>query len=127
MAHISGNVTLDGVDLAEVPLKLLRSAIAVIPQEPVLFSGTVKQNVDPFGEHSDAEVTSALEAVELMAALNENEAIAESDGGKKEGGDSSGGDDGGSGGSGTGIESVVAEGGSNFSVGQRQLLCLARA
>ena len=132
MAHVSGTVTLDGVDLAEVPLKMLRSAIAVIPQEPVLFSGTVKQNVDPFGEHSDLEVTRALEAVELMAALNEKDAFVEdASGGSKSpsgsDGDGDGDGDSGSGGSGTGIESTVAEGGSNFSVGQRQLLCLARA
>lgn len=125
MAHISGEVKLDGVDLGKVPLKMVRSAIAVIPQEPVLFSGTVKQNVDPFGEHSDEEVTFALEAVELMAALR---TAKPSPGSGEDTSAIGGGDgDGGGGSSGTGIETAVAEGGSNFSVGQRQLLCLARA
>lgn len=92
-------IAIDGVDLATVPLTTLRRALAVIPQEPVCFSGTARSNVDPFGVHEDAEVVAALVAVQLWPTLTAS----------------------------GGLAFVVKEGGANLSVGARQLLCLARA
>ena len=96
-----GTISIDGVDIATVGLHRLRKRISVIPQTPTLFSGcTIRENLDLFGVHTDAEITMAIEdshLKELVDALP------------------------------SGINSWVSEGGSNFSVGQRQLLCLARA
>lgn len=78
----------------------LRSKISIIPQEPVLFSGSMRYNLDPFDEYSDEKLWSALEEVKLKDAVSEMPA---------------------------GLQSRISEGGSNFSVGQRQLVCLARA
>lgn len=81
-------------------MSTLRSAITIVPQDPVLFSGTIRFNLDPWEEHEDAEVFKVLEQVhlaEMIGALDQ------------------------------GLEHQVDEGGSNFSAGQRQLLCLARA
>lgn len=52
----SGSIHIDGLDIRGVPLKLLRTHVSLIPQEPFLFSTTVRQNLDPFEEHSDMEV-----------------------------------------------------------------------
>ena len=90
----SGAVLLDGVDTSTVPLAVLRSRLSIIPQDPVLFSTTLRENLDPFNLHDDAALTEALGRVRL-GHLNLNLA--------------------------------VAEGGSNLSVGERQLLCIARA
>ncbi|CAB9509666.1 Multiple drug resistance-associated protein-like transporter 1 [Seminavis robusta] len=96
-----GTLSIDGVDVSKLGLHALRTKISVIPQVPTLFSGcTVRENLDLFGCHSDAEIQSALDDAHLgdvVAALPK------------------------------GWDSIVSEGGSNFSVGQRQLLCLARA
>ncbi|KAG5894559.1 hypothetical protein JTB14_021541 [Gonioctena quinquepunctata] len=100
LADIEGSILIDGVDTKSVPLKILRSNISIIPQEPVLFSGTLRKNFDPFDDYNDEILWDALEQVELKQAINE---LPE------------------------GLDSKMAEGGSNFSVGQRQLLCLARA
>ena len=96
----SGLITIDGVDIRSVPVAAVREAIAIIPQEPVLFSGTLRFNLDPFSEATDADVWSALERASLARLVR---------------------------GSGQQLEMRVAEGGENFSVGQRQLICLARA
>jgi ATP-binding cassette subfamily C (CFTR/MRP) protein 4 len=91
-------VLLDGVDTASVPLSRLRRAVSVVAQEPVLYAGSLRNNLDPFREHSDAAVLGALEAVQLTRLL------------------------------GGGLDAPnVEEGGGNLSVGERQLLCLARA
>lgn len=91
---------IDGVDTATVPRRELRRRIATIPQDPVLFSGTIRDNLDPFAEASDDEVWHALERCMLK------EVIAGLPGG---------------------ILAPVEERGRNFSLGQRQLLCLGRA
>ncbi|KAL6776048.1 hypothetical protein ACKKBG_A19595 [Auxenochlorella protothecoides x Auxenochlorella symbiontica] len=95
-----GSIALDGIDLLSLGLNDVRSRIAVIPQDPVLFSGSVRANLDPYDRYTDAEVWEALTHVAMrgpVAALPE------------------------------GLSARVAEGGDNFSVGQRQLFCVARA
>lgn len=100
MADFQGQITIDGVDTKEISLKELRSAVSIIPQEPVLFTGTIRHNLDPFDHHQDPVIWAALKSVGLRKL------IARMDGG---------------------LEAQVVEGGHNFSVGQRQLVCLARA
>ncbi|CAG9825034.1 unnamed protein product [Phaedon cochleariae] len=100
LAEIEGHIWVDGVDTKTVSLSVLRSKISIIPQEPVLFSGTLRKNLDPFDEYQDEVLWNALEEVELKNAVGELQ---------------------------SGLDSKMAEGGSNFSVGQRQLVCLARA
>jgi ATP-binding cassette subfamily C (CFTR/MRP) protein 4 len=94
-------MVIDGVDVSKLGLHALRTKISVIPQVPTLFSGcTVRENLDLFGLHSDAAIAQVLEDCHLTAVVDELP---------------------------DGWDSLVAESGSNFSVGQRQLLCLARA
>lgn len=78
----------------------LRSKVSIIPQEPVLFSGTMRYNLDPFDEYSDDKLWSALDEVKLKDAVRDMPG---------------------------GLQGRITESGSNFSVGQRQLICLARA
>ncbi|KAI8618185.1 P-loop containing nucleoside triphosphate hydrolase protein [Chytriomyces sp. MP71] len=96
----SGSILIDGVDIKTLPLSELRHRVGVIPQEPVLFSGTIRTNLDPFGTYTDADLWNAIERAGLKAAL------ANSNGG---------------------LEAIVTENGENWSTGQRQLICLARA
>nr|CAD7444730.1 unnamed protein product [Timema bartmani] len=98
-ADIEGHILIDGVNICDIGLHDLRGHISIIPQEPVLFSGTLKQNLDPFDEFSEDVLRKTLDEVELKEIHQ---------------GPSS-------------IHAPVSEGGSNFSVGQRQLVCLARA
>ncbi|XP_069668827.1 probable multidrug resistance-associated protein lethal(2)03659 isoform X2 [Periplaneta americana] len=95
-----GSIQIDGVTTASIGLHDLRSKISIIPQEPALFSGTLRENLDPFNEYSDSALWAALSEVEMKQLVDEQSA---------------------------GLSQNVLEGGSNFSVGQRQLLCLARA
>ncbi|CAJ1953935.1 unnamed protein product [Cylindrotheca closterium] len=97
----NGSITIDGADISKVGLHRLRTKISVIPQMPTLFSGcTIRENLDLFGIHDEKAIVKALEDSHLSDAI---EQLPE------------------------GYDTLVAEGGSNFSVGQRQLLCLARA
>ena len=96
----TGSILIDGIDITQIGLHDLRSKLSIIPQEPVLFSGTMRRNLDPFDEYSDEDLWSALKDVELKEVVDELS---------------------------LGLNSAVLEGGSNFSVGQRQLICLARA
>lgn len=124
-----GTVYIDGINTAEMTLHDLRSRLAIIPQDPVLFSGTVRSNLDPFNEHTDAELHDALERVHLISETN----VPSRD-------PTLVGDDNGGSSSATlnpatatntnifnSLSSKISEGGLNLSQGQRQLLCLARA
>jgi ATP-binding cassette subfamily C (CFTR/MRP) protein 4 len=98
--NFEGSIFIDGIDTKAIPLHTLRSKIAIIPQEPILFLGTLRQNLDPFNEYEDFHLWNALEDVELKDFVFSLP---------------------------SGLECEISEGGSNFSVGQRQLLCLVRA
>ncbi|XP_043227096.1 multidrug resistance-associated protein 5-like [Amphibalanus amphitrite] len=95
-----GRVLIDGVDISEVGLRQLRSNIAVIPQDPVLFTGTIRQNLDPFDQSSDAQVWSALERSGLRSKVSQLPLQ---------------------------LATPLTPDADTFSVGERQLVCLARA
>jgi ABC-type multidrug transport system fused ATPase/permease subunit len=97
-----GKILLDGVDTKTLGLSRLRSSIAVIPQDPVLFSGTVKTNLDPFNTHTDYRLMDVLKRVGLWTRSEGASAV-------------------------NSLGDSVLQDGSNFSVGQRQLLVIARA
>ncbi|XP_063229527.1 ATP-binding cassette sub-family C member 3-like [Bacillus rossius redtenbacheri] len=95
-----GAILIDGIDVTTLGLHTLRSRLTIIPQDPVLFSGTLRRNLDPFEELPDAELWQALGHAHLEAFVRSLPA---------------------------GLGHEVSEGGENLSVGQRQLICLARA
>jgi ABC-type multidrug transport system fused ATPase/permease subunit len=111
-----GKIFIDGIDTRTLGLSKLRTSIAVIPQDPLLFSGTVRSNLDPFNDHTNESLLDVLERVGLYKATG-GETTTSSDNlvgmGKNTRIDS--------------LDNVVSEGGCNFSVGQRQLLVIARA
>uniref|UniRef100_A0A667ZHL7 Cystic fibrosis transmembrane conductance regulator n=1 Tax=Myripristis murdjan TaxID=586833 RepID=A0A667ZHL7_9TELE len=119
LAEPQGKIHIDGILTSEIGLHDLRQKMSIIPQglftsgkklsltsptsvpqDPVLFTGTMRKNLDPFSQHTDEDLWNALQEVQLKSAVEELP-------GK--------------------METVLAESGSNFSVGQRQLVCLARA
>ncbi|KAL0363619.1 UNVERIFIED_CONTAM: ABC transporter C family member 2 [Sesamum calycinum] len=95
-----GRILIDDFDIAKFGLTDLRKVLSIIPQSPVLFSGSIRFNLDPFGEHNDPDLWEALERAHLKDVIRR---------------------------SASGLDAEVFEGGENFSVGQRQLLSLARA
>ncbi|KAM6951720.1 ATP-binding cassette sub-family C member 3 isoform 1-T1 [Aplochiton taeniatus] len=95
-----GEITIDGVKISEIGLHDLRSKLTIIPQEPVLFSGTLRMNLDPFEKYSEEELWKALEHSHLHKFVSNQPAK---------------------------LDLECSEGGENLSVGQRQLVCLARA
>ncbi|KAL1335647.1 hypothetical protein HN51_030120 [Arachis hypogaea] len=95
-----GRILIDDCDIAKFGLADLRKVLGIIPQSPVLFSGTVRFNLDPFNEHNDADLWEALERAHLKDVIRRNS---------------------------LGLDAEVSEAGENFSVGQRQLLSLSRA
>lgn len=108
----SGSIFIDGVNIRSLGLNKLRSSIAVIPQDPTLFSGSIRNNLDPFYTYDDQTLCKALQRVGLMSDSTATSTLH---------GEASGI------GPVTSLSDEVLEGGSNFSVGQRQLLVIARA
>ncbi|GLA29667.1 hypothetical protein AnigIFM63604_009087 [Aspergillus niger] len=128
-----GSIHVAGVDISTVPLRQLRTRLAIVPQDPILFSGTIRSNLDPFNEHSEQELLSALRRVHWtipdadhdenhpgspLIELDEDEEPRENPFNSLE------------------LQfqhppsilnTAVTERGANFSQGQRQCLCLARA
>ncbi|CAN0043645.1 unnamed protein product, partial [Scytosiphon promiscuus] len=98
--HSRGGIEIDGVNIANLGLHDLRPRMSVVPQTPFLFSGSIRLNLDPFTKQSDMCMWDALEAVQMKGHV---QALPD------------------------GLDALVTEGGGNLSVGQRQLLCLARA
>lgn len=95
-----GGILIDGVDISKIGLKDLRTKVGIIPQEPVLFVGTIRTNLDPFGQYEDNSIWRALDAVHLGDKVKEMPLK---------------------------LDSPVIEHGKNFSLGQRQLICIARS
>ncbi|XP_011732134.2 ATP-binding cassette sub-family C member 4 isoform X5 [Macaca nemestrina] len=100
LSEPEGKIWIDKILTTEIGLHDLRKKMSIIPQEPVLFTGTMRKNLDPFNEHTDEELWNALQEVQLKETIEDLP-------GK--------------------MDTELAESGSNFSVGQRQLVCLARA
>ena len=96
----SGEIRIDGVKISDLGLSKLRSNIGIIPQEPVLFTGTLRYNLDPNSKFTDAELWTMLEKSHLKEFVKSNK---------------------------LGLEMTISEDGGNISVGQRQLICLTRA
>ena len=98
-SSIGGAILIDGIDISRVTLSNLRSHIGVIPQQTVLFHGTLRYNLDPLNIYSDEQCWTALKAAHLqdMVAVQA-----------------------------TGLQMKIADGGSNLSAGQSQLVCIAR-
>lgn len=94
-----GKIIIDGIDISALGLHDLRSRFGIIPQEPVLFEGTVRSNIDPTNQYTDDEIWKSLERCQLKDVVSEKP-------GK--------------------LDSPVLDNGDNWSVGQRQLLCLGR-
>ncbi|GJJ74847.1 ATP-binding cassette, subfamily C (CFTR/MRP), member 1 [Entomortierella parvispora] len=95
-----GSIWIDGIDISTVGLRYLRQHLAIIPQDPTLFVGTVRENLDPFNELQDADLWEALERAHLKEHISSLAG---------------------------GLSFKVSQNGDNFSVGQRSLICLARA
>ncbi|XWS38269.1 hypothetical protein CRYUN_Cryun19dG0117000 [Craigia yunnanensis] len=94
-----GKIIIDDINISTIGLHDLRSHLGIIPQDPTLFSGSVRYNLDPLSEHSDYEIWEFLEKCQLREAVQEKE---------------------------EGLNSLVVQDGSNWSMGQRQLICLGR-
>ena len=97
---VDGTITIDNTDITKLGLYDLRSRLTIIPQDPVLFTGTLRLNLDPFDVHSDEKIWSSLESAHLKPFVSQLE---------------------------KGLFHEISEGGDNLSVGQKQLVCLARA
>ena len=100
MVEANGQIIIDGIDTKTIGLHDLRKRISIIPQDPVVFNGSVRRNLDPFGEYSDEDIWFALNKVQLLNTVNDIPGQ---------------------------LDGLLSEGGANLSVGQRQLICLARA
>ncbi|CAM0145157.1 unnamed protein product [Urochloa decumbens] len=94
-----GQMLIDGVDICTIGLQDLRSRLSIIPQEPTMFEGTIRNNLDPLGEYTDNQIWEALDCCQLGDEVRKKELK---------------------------LDSPVIENGENWSVGQRQLVCLGR-
>ncbi|EFC38918.1 predicted protein [Naegleria gruberi] len=112
-------ILIDGIDIRNVPLETLRSTMCIIPQQPTLFKGTLRENLDSYSQYTDRELWDALEKVGMKDKLDQLQSLDDEDEEKSEkevitikp----------------TGLETEISENGENISAGTRQLLCLARA
>ncbi|KAF4125093.1 ABC-type multidrug transport system, ATPase and permease component [Geosmithia morbida] len=121
----SGSIIIDGLDISKLDLHALRSRLAIIPQDPVLFSGTIRSNLDPFEERSDSELREALARVHLVDSASSTPTVVSTEPSSSAAAST------------TllpqntnifrDLSSPISESGGNLSQGQRQLLCLARA
>ncbi len=122
-----GQVKIDDIDIATVGLQDLRSRLAIIPQDPTLFRGTIRSNLDPFHEHSDLELWSALRKADLITPETETSQGQESRPATGHTANTSSTAVNAAGPSRIHLDTTVEEEGLNFSLGQRQLMALARA
>lgn len=99
-SNTEGQILIDNVDISRLTLNRLRSCISVIPQTPILFTGTLRYNLDPFDNYTDENCLAVLDVLQLKHRVCKHPA---------------------------GLHLPVEESGSNFSVGERQLICVARA
>ncbi|CAF1519373.1 unnamed protein product, partial [Rotaria sordida] len=99
-SNVDGEILIDNVNISRITLNHLRSHLTVIPQQPVLFSGTLGYNLDPFNSYSNEQCWKALKDVQLKQFVSSHS---------------------------EGLQMLIAESGNNLSVGQRQLINLARA
>jgi ATP-binding cassette subfamily C (CFTR/MRP) protein 4 len=99
-SNIDGKILIDDIDISRITLNHLRSHLSIIPQQPILFSGTLRYNLDPFHHYSDEQCWSALEDVQLKQFVSQHSAD---------------------------LQMPIGESGNNLSVGQCQLICVARA
>jgi ABC-type multidrug transport system fused ATPase/permease subunit len=99
-SNTNGQILIDNIDISRVTLNHLRSNLSIIPQQPILFSGTLRYNLDPFNHYSDEQCWMALEDIQLKSFVSHQPA---------------------------GLLMPIAESGGNLSVGQCQLICIARA
>ncbi|EJD42543.1 P-loop containing nucleoside triphosphate hydrolase protein [Auricularia subglabra TFB-10046 SS5] len=121
-----GTISIDGIDITSIGVEDLRSRLTLIPQDAVLFKGTIRDNLDPFNEFTDAECIDALRAVQLPVGQSRENLFSSDNSTMAASGTSTPRPD-------TGstiivtLESQVSEGGNNYSAGQRQLIAMARA
>ena len=114
----AGKIAIDGVDISKILLRDLRKNITIIPQDPVLFNGTIRTNLDPLECHDDFSIWEALGRVQFVESMQKAEVIDDQEieitlnpSSKAP----------------FSLDYPVSENGANFSLGQRQLLCLARS
>ncbi|KAK3846189.1 MAG: ATP-dependent bile acid permease [Linnemannia gamsii] len=122
MEVTSGKIVIDGVDISQIGVHDLRSNLTIIPQDPVLFIGTVRSNLDPFQEHDDTSLWAALKRIHLVSSSSSSSSSdtntpTDSPGNNNSNNNSGFGN----------LDSEVKENGNNFSQGLRQLIDLARA
>ncbi|KAF4417156.1 multidrug resistance-associated [Fusarium acutatum] len=122
-----GRITIDGVDIGQIGLHRLRSALAIIPQDPTLFQGTIRSNLDPFNKHTDIELCHALRKAHLLPDSEKSFAVPEGDTQTSSVVDREDPDSGKPRETRVTLDTAVETEGLNFSLGQRQLIALARA
>lgn len=107
----TGSIHIDGVDISKIGLQNLRQALTIIPQDPTLFTGTIRSNLDPFNEYENEQIFEALTRVNLITPGERENPVDGGDNQNKF----------------LDLDSSITEGGNNLSQGQRQLMCLARS